>query len=232
MGLSYFHTTEIILKCLLSPRTIGWIANRRKGANAYPVGWIFDCNGQCSMSSHGMSCDRTQVIFSDGEMLLQKIGEFIGNIIVHVIMSRIWRFRCIDVESCTNSQIIAIYVRDRVVSSRRSIRHDNRDTLLLSGQKRPCPSFLSKVGIVTCQPGEPKDHWHIRFVVTLLSDVCDVAGRDEETKGHGSFGRDGCVGDAVVGAAASDTVLGEDGVGCRHGYYVDSVCSIMKDNIF
>mmetsp|Transcript_8506 Transcript_8506/g.15421 ORF Transcript_8506/g.15421 Transcript_8506/m.15421 type:complete len:289 (+) Transcript_8506:111-977(+) len=162
MGRSICNGTQIGWKGLVSPGTIGGIANGRKRRHTGPTGRILEGNGESSMSSHTVTGNRGHGRIQLGKLLRQNSWQLLGHIGIHLVMRVIGSLRRIDIKSCSNAQIIRIHI-GHTLAPRRRIWHHNRNPLLFGGRKGTAASLVGKISVITRQSTQPEQDRNIHF---------------------------------------------------------------------
>src|SRR3569623_1326538 len=107
MILSTFHTSKVVGKGLLSPRTGSGMTNRSKLTDTRPtrclVGDRLECQCQGTMSAHGMATNRSHAVHANIPLCLHQSRKFFRNVRFHLIMFLPWIVGGIDVKAGTLS---------------------------------------------------------------------------------------------------------------------------------
>merc|ERR1719265_39489 len=104
---SFHIISQIAFECFLSPRHCRWVTDWCKCRATCIYARVLECNGQGSVTAHGVAHDR-DLVGGHRKLCGQELWQLLHYVIIHLVILRpIWRCG-IHIEACTRAKIVTI----------------------------------------------------------------------------------------------------------------------------
>lgn len=99
---------KVSLESLFTPRALERVGDGSKRADTLVFPWILQVQRQCTVTTHTVTTNAHSAGVDLVEGAKDGLGQFFGDVCVHLVVLRPWGGCCVDVETRSSAEIIGI----------------------------------------------------------------------------------------------------------------------------